>query len=132
MKYSVGDEVIIKVDDLFDYGYKIYTPLKVVVLGFDSDCDSDYGQYLCYIPCYESIPYGFKTFKIGKQHVIYLGIDPKFLDETACFITAQTQTYRHIPAPVGESCIRCKTWCAGAEKTDGVYKCRDCRENPYR
>lgn len=132
MKYHVWDEVVLKVDDLFGYKDKVFSRLKVMVLGFDSDCIGDRGQYLCYVPSYERVPCGFPTFVIDQGHQRHFKFDPKFIGDIGCFITIANPIYKHLPAPKGEKCDRCKTWFEGAERDSGVYLCRGCRENPYR
>lgn len=132
MRYSKWDEVVLKVEDNFGYKDKVAARLKVMVLGFDTDCDSDCAQYLCYVPVYERIPYGFPTFTIDKYHVRHFDLDPKFLGDTGCFITAKMPIYHHTPAPKGEKCDHCKDFYEGAVREDGIYLCRPCKENPYR
>jgi hypothetical protein len=132
MRYSKWDEVILKVEDRFGYRDKVYSRLKVMVLGFDADNDSDSAQYLCYVPAYERVPYGFPTFTITKQHLRYFGVEDKFLGDTGCFITARMAIFKHLPAPKGEKCDKCGDFGIGAVRSDGVYLCRPCRENPYR
>lgn len=132
MKYSRWDEVILKVEDSFGYSDKVTTRLKVVILGIDIDVAGNHAQYLCYVPPYERIPYGFPTFTINKTHVRHFSLEDKFLGDTACFITIKNPIYKHIIAAKGEKCDRCNTWFDGAERHDGSFRCRACIENPYR
>lgn len=132
MRYSKWDEVILKVEDRFGYRDKFNSRLKVMVIGFDPDCEGDYAQYMCYVPPYERIPFGFQTFTCERIHIREFDIDPRFLGDQVCLITARTPIYKHIPAPKGEKCDHCKDFHIGAIRTDGVYLCRPCRENPYR
>lgn len=134
MRYSLWDEVVLKVDDTFGYGDRIFSRLKVMIIGFDVDCDDEHAQYLCYIPSYERIPCGFDTFTIDKYHVRHFDLDPKFTGDAGCFITAWTPTFAHHPAPKGENCSKCGDFCVGvsADDSDQPYRCRSCRENPYR
>jgi hypothetical protein len=132
MKYSRWDELILKVEDQFGYRDKINAYLKVTVIGFDPDCEGDYAQYMCYIPPYERIPFGFQTFTCNKQHIKAFEIDPKFLGDTVCLITSKTPTVKHLPAPKGEKCDRCKEFHIGAVRNNDAFLCRQCRQNPYR
>lgn len=132
MKYSVWDEVILKVEDKFGYSDKYYSKLKVIILGVDYDTSDSYAQYLCYIPPYENLPYQFKTFIIDRYHVKTYNCDSKFIGERGCLISAWTPTYQHIPAPKGEYCDRCRTWFEGVENIDNKFRCKSCRDNPYR
>lgn len=132
MRYSKWDEVILKVEDKFGYRDKITTKLKVMVIGYDTDVDSSDAQYLCYVPPYERIPYGFPTFTIDRYHIRALDVDPKFLGDTGCFITARMPIFKHLPAPKGEKCDHCLTFFEGAIREDGTYLCRACKDNPYR
>lgn len=132
MVYSKWDEVILKVEDLFGYRDKVYAKLKVMIIGVSTDCDGDYAQYLCYVPAYERIPYGFPTFTINRQHLKYFDVDPKFLGDIGCLITQAMPIFKHLPAPRGEKCDHCGDFGMGAVRTDDTYICRLCRENPYR
>lgn len=133
MRYSKWDEVILKVEDSFGYRDKIPSRLKVMILGFDTDVDSSCAQYLCYVPPYERIPYGFPTFTIDRHHVRHFKLEPKFLGDTGCFITVKHPIYKHVVAPKGEKCDKCQSFFEGVNRgEDGTYMCRSCRENPYR
>lgn len=137
MYYSTWDEVVIKVDDSFGYKHKIYTGVKVTVIGADvSDTmneESDTVQYLCYVPHWLRLPVDFKTFTINRHHMTFYGFDPRFIGDQGCFITNKTPIMQHIPAPKGEKCEKCKTFFAGAQTdSSGVYRCRACKENPWR
>ena len=133
MKYSRWDEVILKVDDLFGYTDRIVSHLKVMVIGSDVDCYGDHAQYLCYIPPYERVPGGFQTFKINRFHLRHFDIEPKYLGDDGCFITADDPIHKHIPAARGERCDHCDDFIAGGERNEqGSFHCRACRENPYR
>lgn len=133
MKYFVGDEVVLKVDDVFGYKDVIMSRLKVMILGYDLDTMGFQTQYLCYIPPYERVPVGFKTFKIDQRQQRHFKFDPKFIGDDGCFITSSDSIHKHIPAPKGERCDRCRDFHEGATRAeDGTYRCRGCRENPYR
>ncbi len=130
MKYLIGDEVVLKISDTFGYNDTTYRSAKVQVIGYDMSDSSSYVQYLCYVPPYENVP---KTFIINRTHIKLLEVDPKFLGDIGCFITAFTETYKHIPTKEGVSCDRCNEFCEGAQlPEEGPYHCRACRENPYR
>ena len=133
MRYAKWDEVILIVDDKFGYKDKVTSHLKVMILGFDTDYDSDYAQYLCYVPAYEKIPYGFPTFTIDKHHIKHFNVEPRFLGDAGCFITTRFEIYKHIVAPKGDNCDHCKTWFNDAVRNDkGAYMCRACAADPYR
>lgn len=132
MRYSKWDEVVLKVPDNFGYRDKVVSHLKVTIIGVDYETDDSYAQYLCYIPHYENVPYGFKTFSVTRQHVKHFDLDEKFLGETGCFITAITPIHKHVKARRGETCDYCHNWVDSAEKTNNVFVCYSCRENPYR
>lgn len=133
MRYSKWDEVVLKVEDRFGYRDKFYSHLKVMIIGFDTDCEGSSAQYLCYVPPYERVPFGFPTFTIDRHHAKHFGLDPKFVGDVGCFITSRMPVYKHIVAAKGEKCDHCKTWFDGAiREEDGTYLCRSCRENPYR
>lgn len=132
MKYHVWDEIILRVDDQFGYKDKVVSRLKVMVLGFESDVVGNRAQYLCYVPPYEKVPYGFNTFVIDRHHQRHFKFDQKFIGDTGCFITAANPIHKHIPAAQGERCDHCNEFFAGAVRDENGYKCRSCRENPYR
>lgn len=130
MRYSRWDEVVLKIDDSFGGRDKTFARVKVMILGVNTNCDP--AQYLCYVPPYERIPYGFPTFIIDKYHAKQFELDDKFLGDTGCFITTMDPIYKHVAAAAGEKCDHCKNWVEGALREDGVYLCRLCRDNPYR
>lgn len=132
MKYRLGDEVVLKVEDSFGYTVKTFSPLKVMVLGCDVDVESSNAQYLCYVPVYERIPVGFGTFKIDRLHARHFRVDAKYVGQIGCFITAKYAIYKHIQAVQGEKCDHCRDFFEGATRVDGAYRCRACRENPWR
>jgi len=133
MPYSKWDEVVLSIEDSFGYGHKLFSKLKVIVIGYDCNVGYDV-QYLCYVPPYETVPCGFKTFKITQAHIKYFNADKKFLGDYGCFITKSTQIHKHAPAETGEKCDRCGIWCGGAERgfNDDAFMCSSCRTNPYR
>lgn len=133
MRYSKWDEVVLKVDDAFGYKDKVFARLKVMVLGIDTDCAGNHAQYLCYVPPYERVPYGFATFTIDRHHIRHFNLEAKFLGDMGCFITSKNPIYKHIVAPKGEKCDKCKTFFEGVNREDdGTYFCRSCKENPWR
>lgn len=137
MSYSAWDEVVVRVEDSFGYKHRIYTGVKVTIIGIDdSDTrmdDSGIIQYLCYVPHWTRLPVGFKTFKITQHHMKFYGFDSRFIGDQGCFITNNTPIMQHIPAAKGERCERCKTFFAGVQVDDhGSYRCRACKENPWR
>ncbi len=130
MRYRVGDEVVLKIEDTFGYGDVVYRRAKVQVIGYDMEDSSDYLQFLCYVPPWENVP---KTFTINGTHLRHLDMHPKFLGDKGCFITGQTPIYDHIRTKPGLNCERCDEFCEGAQVAKGqTYRCRACRENPYR
>ena len=130
MMYRLGDEVILRIEEDFGYTPKSVKHVKVQVIGFISNSFSNDPEYLCYVPPYLSVP---SSFIINKRHIKYYDVDPKFLDDTGCFITTATPVYKHLPALLAEKCDNCDEPVQGAVRdTFGVYVCRACRENPYR
>ena len=75
MKYNKGDSLSLKVADSFGYRDKVFSCVNVMVLAIDTDCDGDNAQYICYVPSYERIPYGFHTFPINRHHVKHFKLD---------------------------------------------------------
>jgi hypothetical protein len=132
MKYSKWDEVVLKVADSFGYKVKVTTPLKVMIIGYEVDCEGDDAQYLCYVPSYERIPFGFQTFQISQRHVRHFEIEPKFIGDVGCFITAKMPIYKHIRTTPGEKCNKCGDWHDNAVKLNDVFICHSCKNNPYR
>lgn len=133
MMYTKWDEVVLKLDDCFGYKDKVVSYLKVMVLGIEVDFNGDHTQYLCYVSPNERIPHGFPTFVIDRYHARHFHLEPKFIGDTGCFITGENPILKRIPAPKGEKCDRCRTFFEGAERDDeGNYRCRACRENPWR
>jgi hypothetical protein len=133
MRYKRGDEIVLKVEDNFGYRDKVYSRVKVMIIGFDTDCDGDDAMYLCYVPCYETLPYGFNSFTIDHYHAKYFDLEDKFLGDNGCFITAKTPIFKHVPVTPGEWCDRCNEFFNHAEASDKKsYRCRACKENPWR
>lgn len=132
MRYSVWDEVVLRVEEQFGYGDQIFKQLKVMIIGVDHSTANDHTQYLCYVPPYESVPFGFPTFKIDHKHARHFLLEAKFIGDIGCFITANNPIFKHIPAPNGELCDRCRTWVDDARRENNAFMCRACRENPYR
>ncbi len=131
MFYSMWDDVVLKVKEDFGYDDQVNVPLKVMIIGIDSETDY-YTQYLCYIAPGERIPYKFATFTVNDRHVRNYNVEKKFLGETCCIITSQYDIFSHTPAIKGEKCDRCKIFFEGARQVDGKFSCRACRENPWR
>lgn len=132
MFYSQWDEVVLKIPEDFGYGDKVPAPLKVMILGDSYNDYDDYRKYLCYISPGERVPFGYETFIITDKHVKKFCSEKKFIGETGCIITSQNDTFSHVAAVKGEKCDRCETFFEGAERTKGEFKCRACRENPWR
>jgi hypothetical protein len=131
VKYKTGDEVVLKVEEDFGYKDKTYRSVKVLVLGYSLDSDSDEIDYLCYVPQYEILQ---GTFKIGSWHVKRHGCEKKFVGEQGVFITASTPIFKHVPGIPGEKCERCEEFFPHVVKPEGslTFRCRACRENPWR
>lgn len=130
MRYRIGDELILKVEEDFGYREKTCRRVKVQVIGYNIDCDSDDAEYLVYVPPYESMK---NTWTLSERHANWYGVDHKFIGDDVMFIPAQHPIYKHMPAPEGEKCDRCCEFHEGAVRDDNnVYMCRACRLNPFR
>lgn len=133
MKWRPWDELVLKVDDEFGYKDKVISHLKVMILGIEVNDFDDVVQCLCYVPPYERVPYGFKTFAIDRHHQRHFRFDPKFVGDVGCLITSNHPIHKRIAAPLGERCDHCNDFHEGATRSgEGTYLCRACRENPYR
>jgi hypothetical protein len=131
MKYTKWDELVLKINDHFGYKDKVVLSLKVMIIGIDNDTRSLWTQYLCYVPSYVSLPFGFSVFKINAYHAQHFDIDNKFIGDRGCFIDDETPIFSRIATIKGAKCSRCKEFFAGIEDIEG-YACRACRENPWR
>ena len=129
MLYGRGDEVILKVEEDFGYKDKVFRRVKVMIVGYNTDCEGPDAEYLCYVPCYELAP---NSFTLTERHLKYYGVERKFLGDTACFITRKTPIFKHIKALPGEKCDHCKDFVVDAVRVDGTYQCRACKENAWR
>jgi hypothetical protein len=131
MKYAVGDEVILDVEDDFGYSDKVHRSVKVQVIAtyIDETEDDSSNEFICYVPPYSSVP---GSFTINHTHVKWYGIDKKFLNDDGCIITETTPVLRHHPAPLGDHCDNCNDFVQGAERTNNDFVCRSCVQNPYR
>lgn len=130
MRYSKGDELVLKVEASFGYSDKTYRPVKVQVIGFNVDCDGPDAEYLVYVPSYESLG---SSFRLTHQHAIWWDVDPKFIGDDVAFVTAKHPIYKHVAAIPGERCDRCNDFFEGATRDDDdKYRCRACTVNPWR
>lgn len=130
MRYKVGDELVLKLEESFGYKDKTYRRIKVQVIGYNLDNDSDDAEYLVYVPPYE---YMKGTWTLTPRHANYYEVDPKFIGDDVGFIKARHPIYKHLPAIPGERCDHCDDFFEGAERDDaGNYTCRACKLNPYR
>lgn len=130
MRYRIGDELILKVEEDFGYSQKTYRQVKVQVIGYNIDCDGDDAEYLVYVPHYETLK---STWTLTERHAHWYHVDKKFVGDNVAFIQARHPVYKHIPAPLGERCDRCQDFSEGAVRDQhGNYTCRACRLNPYR
>lgn len=128
MKYRRGDEVVLKIEQSFGYRDQVFASAKILVIGYNNDCEGDDAEYLCYVPPYESVPY---SFVIQGRHLRRYGALEKYFNDTACVITNKTPIFTHVQAMKGATCTRCKEFIAHAENQED-YRCRACRDNPYR
>lgn len=130
MRYRIGDELILKVEDDFGYSSKTFRSVKVQVIGYNIDGDGDDAEYMVYVPSYERMT---NTFELGAHHAKWYGVDPKFIGDDVAFIPARHAIYKHLPAPVGEKCDRCGEFNEGSVRdVNDAYTCRACKENPFR
>lgn len=130
MRYRVGDELILKIEENFGYKQKTYRRVKVQVIGYNIDCGGDDAEYLVYVPPYESVK---NTWTLSDRHANWYGVDKKFVGDDVMFIVARHPIYKHMPAPQGEKCDRCNEFHEGAVRDDNdEYTCRACKFNPFR
>lgn len=129
MRYRIGDELVLKVDSSFGYRDKAYRSVKVQIIGFNVDNDSDEAEYLVYVPPYETLS---DTWVLTDRHANWYGADHKFIGDDVAFIKARHPIFKHMPAPEGERCDHCREFFEGAVKVDGSYRCRACRLDPWR
>jgi formylmethanofuran dehydrogenase subunit E len=130
MRYKIGDELVLKVEDTFGHNDRIYRRVKVQVIGYNTDNDSDETEYLVYVPPYEFLK---NTFKLTDRHARWYNVDAKFIDDDVAFINARHPIYQHLPAPEGERCDHCNEFFEGAVRdADGAYMCRACKFDPWR
>lgn len=130
MRYRIGDELILKIEEDFGYSQKTHRRVKVQVIGYNIDCDGDDAEYLVYVPRYETLKH---TWTLSEHHARWYHVDRKFIGDDVMFIAAHHPVYKHLPAPQGEQCDRCHEFVEGAVRDNhGDYTCRACRFNPYR
>jgi formylmethanofuran dehydrogenase subunit E len=130
MKYSKGDELVLKVEDDFGYTDKTYRSVKVQVIGYNIDSEMVEAEYLVYVPSYLHIK---ESWVLSPQHARHYCTDRKFIGETVAFIDVHHPIYKHIPAAPGEHCNHCGDFFEGtARNVDDKYLCRACMLNPYR
>ena len=129
MGYKNGDQLILRIQEDFGYKEKKYRQASVTVIS-DVSTSTDDPRYMCYVPCYENVP---GSYTITERHLKWHNIPKKFLGEQACTVSWLTDVFKHIPAPASEQCDRCKEPIMGAVRgEDGAFRCRACRENPWR
>jgi len=130
MRYKRGDELILKIQDIFGYRDKTFRAVKVQVIGFNVDCEGPDAEYLVYVPPYERLK---NTFVLTTSHANWFGVDQKFIGDDVAFITAKQKIYKHMPAAEGENCDHCKEFFEGAARDkEGCYTCRACTLDPWR
>lgn len=126
MKYNVGDELVLKVEENFGYADKTYRSVKVQIIAYTSDYS---GDYLVYVPQYDNLQ---TSFVLTQQHAKKYNIDKKFIGEDAAFIGSNHPIYKHFPRRLGNTCKKCNEFIELADDNDDDYNCRACRENPWR
>lgn len=130
MRYKIGDELILKVEDNFGYRDTTYRRVKVQVIGQNTDNDGDEAEYLVYVPSYEHLK---DTWKLSDRHARWYGVNKKFIGDSVTFIKTQHPIFQHLPAPWGENCDHCHVFSEGSQRAeDGIYMCRACRLDPWR
>lgn len=129
VRYNAWDQVVISVGGTSDDGKPFSSPVSATVIGHNYDPDSPSTEYLCYVPQYETTP---ASFRITDYHVQWWKADARFLGEQGLFVGHDTRVTKHVPAVPGERCERCQEFVPHAPKTADAYRCRACRENPYR
>lgn len=129
MNYKVGDELVLKIEEDFGYKDKTIRNVKVLVIGFDLDCDGPDAEYMCYVPQYERIK---DSFILGKNHQRVYNFHQKYIGDEGVIITINTSISKHIVSPTGENCYNCNNFIEGAEKINDVYACKACKDNPWR
>lgn len=127
MRFGVGDEVVLKVNVGSDDRPR-WERRKVQVIGLPTRTRD--GQYICYVPQWLMIR---NTFVLNVAHQSYYDFPDKFLGEQGYFITEHSQYHSIERAPEGSCCAKCGTFVRWAQPDEtGTFRCRQCRENPYR
>lgn len=130
MRYRIGDELILKIEDDFGYSEKTFRSAKVQVIGYNTDGVGEDAEYLVYVPHYEKMN---NTFTLNASHARWYCVDPKFIGDDVAFIASHHPVYNHIPAPQGENCDRCGEFNEGSVRdVNDAYTCRACKFNRFR
>lgn len=125
--YRIGDEIVCAFD-LGDSKSSWIQEHKIQILGFKPEGELESAQMLCYVPHYVTI--GRKTFDLTKKLQAEFKFHDKFLGEQGVFVL-DSQVIKHIDSIPGATCKKCGLHIQFAEETM-TYRCRACRENPYR
>lgn len=129
MASNVGDELVLNIEDNFGYRDKTVRQIKVQIINVSYDEYDSSPMYLCYVPSYLTHP---GSFKISELTCKKFKLAKKWLGEQAVMVQHVASIARRIEAPRGEQCSRCKDFVVGATKSEDEFRCRACKENPWR